>query len=404
MNLLKEGIDLDIVKNTERTTKIPIDGKLEELKVYKIKISNLYFNDKNDRIATFISQYKDEEKNDNLDFKNREEYNNILHKFIVDSNKKAFEATKKNIRIIGQHKDIVVLKDGRIIDGNRRFTCLRDLYNETKDPKFLWIDAVILDKENEADERQIKILELMLQQGEDKKVDYDPIEKLVGIYKDIIKNQILTEKDYAKSIGMKDSEFKKEVEVSKLLIEFLDYFGFPEKYYLAREFKLDGPIREVHKVLRKTNDYYSDNKKIQLFKILSSTIIGDGDKTRFIRDLGRILLDDNLENMFEENDDNFKYIYETLRKNNDIKENISLLRNSDQLRKIQNSLSNSINKVNSELSKNEPLELTNRAQNNLNAIHSEIFMKLSKEQLKKIKQELEIIEKKCAELKEKIDA
>lgn len=62
----------------------------------------------------------------------------------------------------------VVLNGGRIIDGNRRYTCLRML--ESESDEFGYFEAVILDFSIESNEKEIKTLELSIQHGEEKKL------------------------------------------------------------------------------------------------------------------------------------------------------------------------------------------------------------------------------------------
>ena len=58
MNLLKDGVEQHAVYETNLTRKLTIDGLTQAYPVYKIKLDWLYYNDQNDRIATWISQYR----------------------------------------------------------------------------------------------------------------------------------------------------------------------------------------------------------------------------------------------------------------------------------------------------------------------------------------------------------
>ena len=129
----------NMVQETELSKKLTIDGTTKAYPVYKIRLDQLYYNNQNDRIATWISRYNAEKGTIEED---SPDYNNIIHEMIKESNEDAFKKTKNNIRDFEQRESGVVLKDGRIIDGNRRFTCLRELSRE--DAKFNWFDAVIL--------------------------------------------------------------------------------------------------------------------------------------------------------------------------------------------------------------------------------------------------------------------
>ena len=62
MNLF-DLIGTDKVIKTCGSKKLTINGKTSLYPVYKIKLDLLYYNDQNDRIATYISKYNSENKN-----------------------------------------------------------------------------------------------------------------------------------------------------------------------------------------------------------------------------------------------------------------------------------------------------------------------------------------------------
>ena len=99
IELAKEGK----LEKTGAKPKLPIkvDGvSSETLDVYKIPLEYLYYNDKNGRIATGISQYQDELQpaNDQDD----PQYNNFVAKLIEQDNPTALKRTEKSIQEAGQ--------------------------------------------------------------------------------------------------------------------------------------------------------------------------------------------------------------------------------------------------------------------------------------------------------------
>ena len=80
------------------TTRLTVDGITDEYDVYKIKLDNLYYNDQNDRIATWISKYKADNHLESFDLSNIEEYNKIIANFIRESDENAFKKTKITLR------------------------------------------------------------------------------------------------------------------------------------------------------------------------------------------------------------------------------------------------------------------------------------------------------------------
>ena len=256
MNLLMEGVSQNAVIKTDMAIKLTIDGDTSTYPVYKVRLDCLYYNDRNDRIATWINKYKLENKISDFDKKDLDKYNDVIQKFIEDSNPEAIARTQNNIGLIGQQKPGVVLADGRIIDGNRRFTCLRKLLKENSQLNN-YFETVILTHNIEHNEKQIKMLELKLQMGEESRVDYNPIDRLVGVYQDIVENKLLTAKEYAESAGKSKSDVEKDVEISKLLVEYLEFINAPKQFYIAREQDLNGPLVELYSILRLPICFYN---------------------------------------------------------------------------------------------------------------------------------------------------
>ena len=127
MALTKEGIAAGYVQDTGRVSKLTIDGVSNNYRVYRIKLDQLYYNAQNDRIATWMSLYRKDHDGQTPDTSDRKAFNDIVGGFIEQSNPDALKKTRNNIKLFGQEVPAIVLEDGLIIDGNRRFTCLRQL-------------------------------------------------------------------------------------------------------------------------------------------------------------------------------------------------------------------------------------------------------------------------------------
>lgn len=179
---LKELVNQGKIEKTKATVKLPIqvDGIDENiLSVYKIPLQYLFYNDENGRISTGIAKYK-EELNPSNDLKNSE-YNDKISKMIENNNPKSLKKTQESISVSGQNIHGWVLDDGRIIDGNRRFTALRNIYKKTG--KTLFFEAVILpfSYNNVTEKMKIKKLELSIQMGIEDKVQYEPVDLALDI-------------------------------------------------------------------------------------------------------------------------------------------------------------------------------------------------------------------------------
>lgn len=266
MNLLSQDIS-NLVQPTSLTRKLTIDGQTKAFPVYRVNLKCLFYNDQNDRIATWISQYKSENGENAFRTLTQEDYNSIIEKFIIESNPTSIEKTQVNIELVNQREPEVILSDERIIDDNRRFTCLRRL--ATNKPEFEWFETVILDIRLKNSKKQIKMLELTIQHGEEKKVDYNPVDRLVGVYQDIIKTQLLTIDEYAQSTNETVLEVKKRLEQAKLLVEFLEYINLPEQYHIAREYQMVSIFADMPTLLKKCK---KDAERISLKEAIFNNI------------------------------------------------------------------------------------------------------------------------------------
>ena len=243
MHLLKDGIENHTVEKTALTRKLTVDGLTKAYPVYKIRLDHLYYNDQNDRIATWISKYKNEHNGQMPDVSDREAYNAIIEQFVIESNPDAIKRTQNNIELVDQREPGVVLTDGRIIDGNRRFTCLRRLAQ--KNERFSYFEAVILDRNIDQNAKEIKRLELSIQHGEESKVDYNPIDRLVGVYNDVIESGMFTVKEYADATNESENEVNKRIEIAKLMVEFLEFINAPKQFFIARDLQIYYPLEEL---------------------------------------------------------------------------------------------------------------------------------------------------------------
>ena len=286
MNLTEMVSTDGIVQRTQLTRKLTINGLTKTYPVFKIRLDHLRYNPQNDRIATYISQYKAEHNGYLPDVSNIEAYNEIIESFIVSSNEEKLKQTKNNIRMFEQREPGVILSNGLVIDGNRRFTCLRQLSAE--DAKFNWMEAVILDPEIGDDAKAIKILELTIQHGEEEKVGYNPIDRLVGVYNDIMQNELLTTEEYANSANMKTKDVAEMVKQAGYMREFLEFIDAPNQFYIARDLNIAGPLAEMSGILRACPST-EDEEPVKTCVYANLVMEPKGDATRFVRKFKKIL-------------------------------------------------------------------------------------------------------------------
>lgn len=193
-----------LIKLTDARRKYTIDGVQRLEAIYRIPLKYLYYNNQNGRISTalqkYVSGHPEVVLNPALDDENPE-YNDLFESFIFKSNEQRMKATQESISDRGQEEPGVVLDDGRVIDGNRRFTALRRIQKSKGIEQYF--EAAILDFDitNSVDKKTIKQLELDLQMGKEDRQDYDPIDRIFDVYNTVYVEKIMTPQEYAKSIG-----------------------------------------------------------------------------------------------------------------------------------------------------------------------------------------------------------
>lgn len=390
MRLLQDGVREGYIIPTDVTRKITMDGVTKVYQVYKIKLSCLYYNDQNDRIATWISKYKADNALECFDISDREQYNSVIQQFIIDSNPSAIDKTKSNISMVDQREPGVVLNDGRIIDGNRRFTCLRLL--SVRDEHFGWFEAVILDKDINNNQKEIKMLELMIQHGEEGKVDYNPIDRLVGVYNDIIDKKLLTVAEYAKSTNEPEYEVKKRIELANLMVEFLEYINAPKQFYIARELELEGPLIELAAILKKCPDDETRQKmKISVFN--NMLVKPENDMTRFVRQIKSVVETEFLDDFIEEQIDLAEQVAEIIpEKVTDAKAIQENVRQNEQMKeKLSHSMDKVVTKVKRTETRNKPAMMLDKSILSIESIDVHILEKLKKEELDVVRDKIEVL-------------
>lgn len=285
MNLLNIT-DTAIVSQTTLTRKLTLGGVTRAYPVYRVRLDQLYYNDRNDRIATWLTQYNQNPNNTPFEQLDRAAFNQVIERFIIESNPSAIEKTKNNIALVNQREPGVVLCDGRIIDGNRRFTCLRLIHQN--DPEVNFFETVILDDQAGSNEKQIKMLELSIQHGEEQRVEYNLIDLTIGAYHDIVETKLLTVREYAESTNETVAEVQKRLEIAALIIDFLEYIRMPKQYHIARELQVYSLFYEAVPLLRRCEET-SDREDLKACMYNNILMHSIADQRKFIRDIKKMM-------------------------------------------------------------------------------------------------------------------
>lgn len=380
--------DTDSVQKTTQSRKVTFGGKTQVYPVYRVRLDKLYYNDQNDRIATWLSQYESENGVETLSALDTVAYNDVIEDFICKSNPESIQKTKNNIALVGQREAGVVLADGRIVDGNRRYTCLRKIERESQEPQYF--ETVIMEMDIQADKKQIKLLELALQHGEEKKVDYDLIDYAVGTYRDVVQTGLLTVEEYAESANESISEVNERIEVAKVICEFLDYLKLPEQYHIAREYQVYSLFLEMMAQLKKLNDW----EKVQLKHIAFDNVMMNAvpDQRKFIRDIKKLIRDDSYTEYFAEQQSLEQQLYEQyLAEEIHSKQDIDSFaqKNHTIAEKLKNSMERALQKSRAQQLKSKPIDNMRKCVELLTEVDTRLFAKMGPEDKENVQSELQ---------------
>ena len=386
--ILEKGLTDGSVIKTDIARKLTIGGITRTFPVYKARLDLLYYNDQNDRIATWISQYRTAHDGQEPDMGDLEAYNQIIEQFIIASNPAAIAATRENIRQVDQREPAVVLYDGRIIDGNRRFTCLRLLAQENE--KFNYLETIILDRSAGSNVKQIKMLELSIQHGEEGKIDYNPVDLLVGLYHDVVETKLLSVVEYARSTNEKPGVVRKRIETAQLMVEYLEFINAPKQFHIVRDLQLLFPLEELARMLKKcqSNDEAEDLKVCVFTNILMRT---SSDLGRFVRKIKDVMaspfygeyIDEQIkiaEEVLEKLPEVGNVTSETLRET--VKSNIGLTQ------KLERSIDKALTKAHRSESQSRPVAILESANSLLTTITVDMFDDFSPEDFSPVEEQL----------------
>lgn len=230
------------------TKKIPLGDTNDDYQIYNIPLQLLKYNRTNGRI--FMETNKLQEDGDvdlaALEQDNVEQFNDEIEKLIWESDVEKNTDTLGDIYKYTQLESGVVLDDGTVIDGNRRFTCLRKLSkNYPLDERFKYFRAAIIFREgSEITPKDIKKYELKAQFGRDEKANYRPINFAMSIYKSV-KEDGFEIQEIADDVHQKPGDITKIINTCELIEEMLDYINQKGQLYVAEELNLYWPLEPL---------------------------------------------------------------------------------------------------------------------------------------------------------------
>lgn len=405
---LKENENLESwgVVRTSSTKQIVLGEETKEYDIYKIPVDKLAYNLNNGRMYMEVKKFESEEdiKLEELRKEDIERYNNEIENLIWSTNEERNNGTKDDIKKYGQLEAGVVLDDGTVIDGNRRFTCIRKLHREfPDDERYKYFKAaLILVDGQEITHELLKKYELKVQFGVDEKVAYNTINMYMSIYDLVEKSKTFDYTTVANLVGKKPNDIIKIVNTCKLVDDFLKYIEKPGEYTLAEKFNIYWPLEPFAQYLKKNKNNMTAleiaNRKSIFFDYLLTLdvelmtqnlrdglikkIFSKPEEAENLIQKHNEIIGDQIHNVIENTDDADTFFNE-----------INGLKGTEEAKEDEEMYKNTLNRLNTKMQVDVPVKECKKALESLEGININSLLKSNSE----------IAKKKLEEIAEKIE-
>lgn len=256
-------LNLHSEADTGRIQPLELSGKRIDLKVLRIPTELLRYNISNGRFAAEYADLKNKVGRE-LDPDVKKDAIRIRN-LLLDMSKRETQLLREDLVRIGQLDPGVMTFDGSVINGNRRMAIFEQLFEETGDAKWSYLDMVRLPPA--VNEKDLWRLEANLQFSRDERAEYGPINRLLKFRIGVKAG--LSPKQIAASMygGFSEKDVKEDLERLKLIETYLEYIGKPGNYKAAE--RVHEHFNDLRKIIVKEQKNGMD--PIDLEKIVKFT-------------------------------------------------------------------------------------------------------------------------------------
>ncbi|MFB0515841.1 MAG: hypothetical protein ACETWG_04445 [Candidatus Neomarinimicrobiota bacterium] len=272
---------------TLRYDKLEVKGKVQQEPIYTLNNNELAFNKANGRIHAEVIE-KEAELGRSLNIWDQDDQK-IIKDLLLSIRKDENEKIKEDLAKKGQIRPGIITCDGIVINGNRRKALLEELYAETGEERYKYLEVHVLP--SEITKSELWLIEAGIQMSAPQQLDYSPINNLLKL-KEGIDSGLKIVDMAARIYGVTSEKMSSDLERLNLIDEYLsDFIRKPGRYYLVKgvaEHFIDlqniiswaqrprGPIRR---------DWTPDENDINEFKLVGFYYIRGGFSHWRIRDL-----------------------------------------------------------------------------------------------------------------------
>ncbi len=224
--------------------RVELSGQIKVLPVYRVPIKQLLFNIRNGRFAAELLAAEEKFRR-KLD-PTVEADSKVIQKLLLEQDKTETEMLAEDLKTHGQIDPGIITFDGAVINANRRMAILKFLFEDTREPRFEFLNVARL-PEN-VDERDLWRIEAGLQFARDFRLEYGPINELLKLREGQTRG--LTPQDISKSLLGRYS--------TKKVLEMIDVLKLIDTY-----------LRSI----KKAGEYFLVYRSVEKFKSLQANVV-----------------------------------------------------------------------------------------------------------------------------------
>lgn len=288
---IEEYIENHPTSKINKSHTVFLQGKNEDLQVYRLPIDMLFYNISNGRFKAEYFELKKKEGRE-LDSSNTHDAKKIKN-LLINLDLKQSQILREDLKKYGQREPGIISFDGNVINGNRRMAILQSLVDEGEtDLGYLQVARL----PNHVSAVDLWKIEAGIQLSKSVQLDYGPINTLLKFKEGI--DAGLSAAEIAKSLygGFTESVILEFLQQLKLISLYLTFIGEQENFK-----KADGISEhfiDLRVILNKAErEGYSPDDIVAIQKI-GFQLIHDGVPQRELRKIKDILKHEKITNEF----------------------------------------------------------------------------------------------------------
>jgi len=213
-----------------RGAKLTVKGITSIEPIYRFQLDDLAFNKANGRIKAEVQEKEAELGRMLNQFSDAD--TKIIREILLSIRRDENDKIKEDLRKNTQTFPGIITVDGVVINGNRRKALLEELFEETHDEKYGYLEVHILP--SDITKSELWLIEAGIQLSAPQQLDYSPINHLLKLREGV--NSGLNIPQMASRIyGVSEEKLESDLKRLYLIDEYLaDFLNKEGKYYLVK--------------------------------------------------------------------------------------------------------------------------------------------------------------------------